>query len=306
MKHLLLTTIAAVVLVGCGRPSIHKAARDGNIEAVKHHLDTGTDVNSKDRREETPMHHAAWKGHIDIVELLIANGAIVNPRGDNYGRTPLHYAKNIKIVELLINKGADVNVTRKGGWTPLHGAAMRQGELIKLLINKGADVNAKLTCCGDTRGKTALDLAFEHGRTENANLLRSHGGYSGSIHSAAKGGNIEAIKQYLAEGGDVDVKNGDGRTLLHYAAETGQIEIIKLLINIGADMNVKDTDWGHTPLHYAVLKAHKNTAELLIEEGADVNAKSRFGRTPLDKAKRHPETADLLRKHGAKTGEELL
>jgi hypothetical protein len=29
------------------------------------------------------------------------------------------------------------------------------------------------------------------------------------------------------------------------------------------------------------------------------------GRTPLDKAKRHPETADLLRKHGGKTGEEL-
>tara|TARA_B100000686_G_scaffold271950_1_gene288870 strand:+ start:226 stop:369 length:144 start_codon:yes stop_codon:yes gene_type:complete len=36
MKHLLLTTIAAVVLVGCGPDiSIHKAASTGNIEAVK-------------------------------------------------------------------------------------------------------------------------------------------------------------------------------------------------------------------------------------------------------------------------------
>jgi ankyrin repeat protein len=47
MKHLLLTTIAAVLLVGCG-PSvdIHQAAYDGNIEAVKQHLAAGANVNA--------------------------------------------------------------------------------------------------------------------------------------------------------------------------------------------------------------------------------------------------------------------
>ena len=49
MKHLLLTTIAAVVLVGCGESqppdiSIHEAAYKGNIEAVKQHLANGADV----------------------------------------------------------------------------------------------------------------------------------------------------------------------------------------------------------------------------------------------------------------------
>ena len=52
MKHLLLTTIAAVVLVGCGESppdiSIHDAAALGNIEAVKQHLAAGADVNAKD------------------------------------------------------------------------------------------------------------------------------------------------------------------------------------------------------------------------------------------------------------------
>ena len=47
MKHLLLTTIAAVVLVGCGS-SVHQAAGTGNIEAVKQHLAAGADVNAKD------------------------------------------------------------------------------------------------------------------------------------------------------------------------------------------------------------------------------------------------------------------
>ena len=92
MKHLLLTTIAAVVLVGCG-PSvdIHQAGREGNIEAVKQHIVTGTDVNAKDKNGDTPLHHAAWNGHKDIVELLIVNGADVNAK-DNYKSTPLHFA----------------------------------------------------------------------------------------------------------------------------------------------------------------------------------------------------------------------
>ena len=90
MKHLLLTTIAAVVLVGCGESqqsapapeakpvepvaesaqpepatgkapdiSIHDAALKGNIEAVKQHLAAGTDVNAKDRYGATPLHLAA-------------------------------------------------------------------------------------------------------------------------------------------------------------------------------------------------------------------------------------------------------
>ena len=47
MKHLLLTTIAAVLLVGCGPSiSIHKVSEEGNIEVVKQHLDAGTDVNA--------------------------------------------------------------------------------------------------------------------------------------------------------------------------------------------------------------------------------------------------------------------
>ena len=47
LKHLILTTIAAVVLVGCGESQdIWEAADQGNVEAVKQHLDAGTDVNA--------------------------------------------------------------------------------------------------------------------------------------------------------------------------------------------------------------------------------------------------------------------
>ena len=85
MKHLLLTTIAAVVLVGCGPSvpddSIHIAAHSGDIEAVKQHLAAGTDVNGLGiHGDATPLYWAADGHHPEIVELLIANGADVNLR----------------------------------------------------------------------------------------------------------------------------------------------------------------------------------------------------------------------------------
>ena len=107
MKHLLLTTIAAVVLVGCGPSapdiSIHEAIFDGNIEAVKQHLDAGTDVNAKDEKGWTPLHEAALGGHKGIAELLIAKGADVNAK-NNDGVTPLNWALG-EIADLLRKHG---------------------------------------------------------------------------------------------------------------------------------------------------------------------------------------------------------
>ena len=96
MKHILLTTIAAVVLVGCGESvpdiSIHDAiVLGGDIEAVKQHLAAGTDVDAKDMNGETSLPWAAYSGHKEIAELLLANGADANAKS-RFGRTPLHIA----------------------------------------------------------------------------------------------------------------------------------------------------------------------------------------------------------------------
>ena len=91
-----------------------------------------------------------------------------------------------------------------------------------------------------------------------------------SIHDAVDKGNVEAIKQHLAAGKDVNAKN----------------------------------EWGGTPLHFATFGSHKEVVELLMAKGADVNAKDDIGDTPVDWAD-NKEIANLLRKHGGKTGEEL-
>ncbi len=177
MKHLLLTTIAAVLLVGCGPSmSIHEAAGNGDIEAIKQHLAAGTDVNAKDGGGWTPLHHAAEAGHKEIAELLIANGADVNAK-DKLGWTPLFYAAfsgRTEVAELLIAEGVDVNAKDNLG-TLRYAASGGHKEIVELLIANGADVYAK----GGGNGTTPLDVAIKLNHTELTDLLRKHGGKTG-------------------------------------------------------------------------------------------------------------------------------
>ena len=77
MKHLILTTIAAVLLVGTAfADPIHDAVFDGVIARVQAELDKGVDVNAEDEFGFTPLHFAAWVGHKEIAVLLIAEEPI--------------------------------------------------------------------------------------------------------------------------------------------------------------------------------------------------------------------------------------
>ena len=111
------------------------------------------------------------------------------------------------------------------------------------------------------------------------------------IYGAAFEGNIEAVKQHLAAGTDVNAKGPGGETPLHDAAITGRKEVVELLIAAGADVNrlffepfklQEELNDGQTPLDWAIKGKHTKTTNLV-----------------------HDETIAILRKHGGKTGEEL-
>ena len=93
---------------------------------------------------------------------------------------------------------------------------------------------------------------------------------------------------------------------IHTAAKAGDLAAVQAELDAGVDVDLKGS-YGRTPLHWTALTGRREIVELLIAKGADVNAKNDGGGTPLDGAitNYQTETADLLREHGGKTGEEL-
>ena len=93
--------------------------------------------------------------------------------------------------------------------------------------------------------------------------------------------------------------------LLQQSVTDGNVEAVKQHLADGADVNVKDEARGLTPLHFATQNGQKEIFELLIADGADVNAKMNNGMTPLDCSALIPpisnktEIVDLLSKHGS-------
>ena len=141
------------------------AAWCGRLDLVEELVAKGTDVNTRDEGDLTPLHYTDSRA---VAAFLIDKGAEVNAK-DGLSRTPLHDVNDKELVALLIHKGAEVNAKDRFGKTPLHTAAMwGHKEAMALLIENGAHMNAR-----DKDGKTPLDVAQSE---EVIQLLRKHSG----------------------------------------------------------------------------------------------------------------------------------
>ena len=141
MKYLI-TTIAAVVLVGCGEANLSKDelalfdtvksptldGKSSKIELIKKLIESGINVSAKEKTTgQTPLHYAAKNYHMEIAELLIANGAGINEICGQ-GFTPLDYleldnkvwvsdGKNLKeeMIKLLRKHGGKLEAFKSAG-----------------------------------------------------------------------------------------------------------------------------------------------------------------------------------------------
>jgi serine/threonine-protein phosphatase 6 regulatory ankyrin repeat subunit B len=103
------------------------------------------------------------------------------------------------------------------------------------------------------------------------------------FRSAAGSGNLDAVKEFLNDGVDVNSSSNRGYTALISASLRGHTAIVNILLENGADVNARDND-GDSPLMASISKGHTDVAKLLLGNGADVNMKDRQGITPLIKA----------------------
>lgn len=102
-----------------------------------------------------------------------------------------------------------------------------------------------------------------------------------TILDAAWVGDIEAMRQHIAAGTDINTRGEDGGTALNAAAVRGNDEIAALLIDAGADVNAKKAD-GATPLHTAAFFCHEKIVRALLANGADKTMRTTVGATAYD------------------------
>ena len=120
---------------------------------------------------------------------------------------------------------------------------------------------------------------------------------------ALQNGNLEAVKQLIEEGINVNLLR-DGVTPLMIASSKGYAEIAETLLQAGVNINEKsDDNW--TALHKAAFDQEEPAiVELLMQSGIDIEAKNKSGKTALNLAeeKGHREIIRVIKKHQAQLG----
>jgi ankyrin repeat protein len=126
--------------------AIIKAAKAGDLASLRALLASDDSLlGARDTDGSTALHCAAWKGHLEVVEHLLAAGSDVHAHNGNehWGTTALHaaaHANNGAIAKVLIDAGADVNATDPQGRTPLHHTTFHKAKAAaKVLVAHRAE-----------------------------------------------------------------------------------------------------------------------------------------------------------------------
>jgi hypothetical protein len=151
---------------------LFEAARLGRTDMIDPLVKAGADVNGYDPRGFTPLILAAYDGHLDTMEALIAHGADACKPDATQGNTAqmgVAFKGYDAIAARLLKAGCDVNAKNNAGQTALMMAALfaRTGQ-IALLRAAGADAAIR-----DASGRSASSVAADQGSDVIARDLRS-------------------------------------------------------------------------------------------------------------------------------------
>ncbi|RYO99982.1 hypothetical protein DL766_000358 [Monosporascus sp. MC13-8B] len=261
------------------------AARSGRLAHAQRLLEGGADPDVHTAAGWTPLHSAAFNGHLAIVKLLIQHHAFLEREFESKTeneiskRTPLQQAclRNYpEVVEALLDAGANIEAGPPSYSPPLVFAAGKGHiAVMKVLLDRRPNINAS-----KENGWTALHAASFNGHALVVRLLAQHGAdiaalYENTrtpLHKAAEVGHVEVAAALLEAGADVNERTNEGFTPLFLAAREGKEAVAKLLLERGCRVDAHSIN-GRMPLHIAATNGHHPLVELLLLNGAPMEAK---------------------------------
>ncbi|XP_011922406.1 PREDICTED: ankyrin repeat domain-containing protein 6 isoform X7 [Cercocebus atys] len=265
------------------------AAYKGQTENVVQLINKGAKV-AVTKHGRTPLHLAANKGHLPVVQILLKAGCDLDVQDDIpiFMACSLYYAtpgaNSLLLPANPVNSHWSADAI--SDWSMSNHIAPASEivqDAVAAVKAMKEDKNKK-----NHRGKVRKDPR----RSE-----REKEGDQTALHRATVVGNTEIIAALIHEGCALDRQDKDGNTALHEASWHGFSQSAKLLVKAGANVLAKNKA-GDTALHIAAALNHKKVAKILLEAGADTTIVNNAGQTPLETARCHnnPEVALLLTK----------
>ncbi len=182
-------------------------ARD-DLDEVQQLLAAGVDINARDDDRQTPLAAAAIAGRVEVIDLLIAEGADLERTSGRRTMTPL--LASLDAVQedaalVLLERGGDPEAVDKNGESALIWAAFNGTErVVQHLLAAGVKVD-----------------------------FQAHDGNS-ALADAARRGHLAIVRSLIANGATVNLRDKAGRTALTQAVEAGHDEVAELLRQHGA------------------------------------------------------------------------
>ena len=274
---ILFLSLLVIFFTSCAS-SEARAARRGDLDAVKEFINDGGDVNERQRGGMTLLMHASAGGQVSTIDYLVGVGADVHMKDDNGLTALIHGASSGQngSVNSLLSHGSEVNAVTNAGQTSLLIAASNDySALVQTLLAAGGDFRKM-----DNAGWTALLKGLQKSASDPSGINQSswllfQAGADFRVDekpvdtiafTSAGSGNRDVLQLLLDRGLNPGIADSRGNTLLHAGA--GQPEMLSYLLDLGLNPNMQNSQ-GETPLINAVRKGSQKSIETLLFRGAN-------------------------------------